>query len=42
MIHFIESRKQYKPMNTDINFDKKQHYIRNIALNIGRDISENK
>ena len=37
----MESRKQYEENNTDINVHIKYNNIRNIALNIGKNISDN-
>ena len=40
IIHCIPSRKE-KSSDTDINFHIKQHSIRNVALQIGKNISDN-
>ena len=41
IVHFIDSIKQHEATNTDINVHIKQNAILNIALNIGKDISDN-
>ena len=41
IIHCINSVKQHKSTNNDIYLHIKQNFIRNIALKIGKDISEN-
>ena len=40
IIHCIDGRKQHESTNTDINAYIKKNFIRNIALNIGKDISD--
>ena len=41
IIHCIEGRKKHRILDTNINVHIKQHAISNIALNIGKHISDN-
>ena len=41
IIHCIESRKQQKKSDTDRHVNIKQNFIKNIDLNIGKNISDN-
>ena len=41
IIHCIDSIKQHQATDTEVNVNIKQNAIRNIALNIGKNISDN-
>ena len=41
VVHLIYSIRQHKSADTEININRKQNSINNIALNIGKQISDN-